>query len=72
MTTLNTREFIDSYNALNKAKYPLSHTSSSGYVALATILEVSINWKMGIKQIQETLDEKSAQWKTELESLVNA
>ena len=72
MTTLNTREFIDSYNALNKAKYPLSHTSSSGYVALATILEVSINWKMGINQIQETLDEKTAQWKNELESLVNA
>ena len=72
MTTLNTREFIDSYNALNKAKYPLSHTSSSGYVALATILEVSINWKMGINQIQETLDEKTAQWENELESLVNA
>jgi hypothetical protein len=70
MTILNTREFIDSYNALNKAKNPLSHTSSSGYVALATILEISINWKQGVKQIQETLDEKTAQWKTELESLV--
>ena len=70
MTTLNTREFIDSYNALNKEKYPLSHTSSSGYVALATILEISINWKMGINQIQESLDEKTNQWKNELESLV--
>ena len=70
MTILNTREFIDSYNALNKAKHPLSHTPSSGYVALATILEISINWKQGIKQIQDTLDEKSAQWKNELESLV--
>ena len=70
MTTLNTREFIDSYNALNKAKHPLSHTSSSGYVALATILEISINWKMGIQQIQRSLDEKSSEWKNELESLM--
>jgi hypothetical protein len=70
MTILNTREFIDSYNALNKAKHPLSHTSSSGYVALATILEISINWKQGINQIQKTLDEKSSEWKNELESLV--
>ena len=70
MTALNTDQFKDAYNALNKAKYPLSHTPSSGYVALATILEVCINWKMGIKQIQETLDEKTAQWKNELESLV--
>jgi hypothetical protein len=70
MTILNTRDFIDSYNALNKAKHPLSHTSSSGYVALATILEISINWKMGIQQIQRSLDEKSSEWKNELESLV--
>jgi hypothetical protein len=69
MTTLNTREFIDSYNALNKTKHPLSHTSSSGYVALATILEISINWKMGINQIQRSLDEKSSEWKNELEKL---
>jgi hypothetical protein len=71
MTILNTRDFIDSYNALNKAKHPLSHTSSSGYVALATMLEISINWKQGINQIQETLDEKTAQWKNELENLVS-
>jgi hypothetical protein len=70
MTTLNTKDFLESYNALNKAKHPLSHTSSSGYVALATILEISINWKMGINQIQESLDEKTNQWKNELESLV--
>jgi hypothetical protein len=70
MTTLNTKEFIDSYNALNKEKHPHSHTSSSGYVALATILEISINWKMGINQIQERLDEHTTQWKNELESLV--
>ena len=70
MTTLNTKDFIESYNALNKEKHPLLHTSSSGYVALATILEISINWKMGINQIQERLDEHTAKWKTELESLV--
>ena len=72
MTTLNTAPFKDAYNALDKAKYPNNHTSSSGYVALATMLEVCINWKMGINQIQETLDEKTAQWKNELESSVNA
>ena len=72
MTTLNTQDFKDAYNALDKAKYPNNHRSSSGYVALATMLEVCINWKMGINQIQETLDEKTTQWKNELESLVNA
>ena len=70
MTTLNTQDFKDAYNALNKAKYPLSHTPSSGYVALATMLEVCINWKMGITQIQKSLDEKTSDYKKELESLV--
>lgn len=70
MTTLNTQDFKDAYNALDKAKYPNTHTSSSGYVALATMLEVCVNWKMGINQIQETLDEKTTQWKNELEMLV--
>jgi len=73
MTTLNTEPFKYAYNALNKAKHPLSHTPSSGYVALATILEISINWKMGISQIQRALDEKTNEWTNELlelESLV--
>ena len=72
MTTLNTQDFKDAYNALNKAKYPHSHQNSSGYVALATMLEVCINWKMGVTQIQKSLDEKTADYKNELESLVNA
>lgn len=70
MTTLNTQEFTDSYNALNKAKYPLSHDNRIAYVALATMLEICINWKMGILQTQERLDEKSNEYKLELESLV--
>ena len=70
MTTLNTQDFKDAYNALDKAKYPNNHTQSSGYVALATMLEICINWKMGINQIQERLDEKTSEWKNELESLV--
>ena len=73
MTTLNTEAFKYAYNALNKAQYPLSHTPSSGYVALATMLEVCVNWKMGIAQIQKTLDEKTNEWTNELlelESLV--
>ena len=73
MTTLNTEPFKYAYNALDKARYPNTHTSSSGYVALATMLELCINWKMGINQIQETLDEKTNEWTNELlelESLV--
>ena len=73
MTTLNTEAFKYAYNALNKAQYPLSHTPSSGYVALATMLEVCVNWKMGIAQIQKALDEKTNEWTNqllELESLV--
>ena len=70
MTTLNTQDFKDAYNALDKAKYPNNHNPSSGYVALATMLEICINWKMGINQIQESLDEKTTQWTNELESLV--
>jgi hypothetical protein len=70
MTTLNTQDFKDAYNALDKAKYPNTHTPSSGYVALATMLEICINYKMGISQIQKSLDEKTNQWTNELESLV--
>ena len=70
MTALNTQDFKDAYNALDKAKYPNNHTSSSGYVALATMLEVCVNYKMGISQIQKALDEKTNEWKTELEKLV--
>lgn len=73
MTTLDTEAFKYAYNALNKAQYPLSHTPSSGYVALATMLEVCVNYKMGIAQIQKTLDEKTNEWTNELlelESLV--
>jgi hypothetical protein len=70
MTTLNTTDFREAYNALNKAKYPNTHTSSVGYVALATMLELCINWKYGVVQTQKTLDEKTSEWTTELESLV--
>lgn len=70
MTTLNTTDFREAYNALNKAKYPNNHTSSVGYVALATMLELCINWKYGVVQTQKTLDEKTSEWKNELESLV--
>ncbi len=66
MTTLNTEPFKYAYNALDKAKYPNTHRSTSGYVALATILEISINWKMGISQIQKALDEKTNEWTNEL------
>jgi hypothetical protein len=70
MTTLNTQDFKDAYNALDKAKYPNNHTPSSGYVALATMLEICINWKMGITQIQKRLDEKTSEWETELHNFL--
>lgn len=73
MTTLNTEPFKNAYNALNKAKHPLTHDNRIAYVALATILEIDINWKMGINQIQENLDEQTARFEkelSELESLV--
>jgi hypothetical protein len=69
MTTLNTKEFLDSYNELNGAKFPNSHDKRLAYVALATMLELCINWKYGIVQTQKTLDEKSNEWKNELEKL---
>lgn len=69
MTTLNTKDFIESYNALNNAKYS-SHDNRLAYVALSTMLEICINWKMGIQQTQRSLDEKTSEWKTELEKLV--
>lgn len=68
MTTLNTKDFIESYNALNNAKYS-SHDNRLAYVALSTMLEICINWKMGIQQTQRSLDEKTSEWKTELEKL---
>jgi len=70
MTTLNTEPFKYAYNALDKAKYPNTHTSSSGYVALATMLEVCVNYKMGISQIQKALDEKTSEWETELHNFL--
>jgi hypothetical protein len=69
MTTLNTKDFIESYNAINNAKFS-THDNRLAYVALATMLELCINWKMGIQQTQRSLDEKSSEWKNELESLV--
>jgi hypothetical protein len=71
MTTLNTKDFIESYNAINNAKYS-THDNRLAYVALSTALELCINWKYGIVQTQNWLDAKSNEWKLELESLVNA
>jgi hypothetical protein len=69
MTTLNTKEFLDSYNAINNAKFS-THDNRLAYVALSTMLELCINWKYGINQTQKMLDEKTSEWKNELESLV--
>jgi hypothetical protein len=33
------------------------------------MLELCINWKYGIVQTQKTLDEKTSEWKNELEKL---
>lgn len=71
MNSLKTQDFLDSYNALNNAQYPLSHDNRLAYVVLATALEVCINWKYEIVQTQNFLDAKSNEYKLELESLVN-
>ena len=68
MNELYTKGFIESYNELNNAKFS-THDNRLAYVALATMLELCINWKMGINQVQRALDEKTNEWKNELEKL---
>jgi hypothetical protein len=57
MTTLDTKKYIQAHDNLGRYRYPVSYDSRLAYVSLATILEMCINNKMGIAQIQKMIDE---------------
>jgi hypothetical protein len=69
MTTLDTKKYLQSENELGNFRFPTSYDSRLGYVSLATILEMCINNKMGISQIQKMIDEMTQNNKNLLERL---
>jgi hypothetical protein len=70
MTTLNTKDFLDSYKALHSAKY--STLNAHEHLVLSTILTVSIEWSKSLDEVQELLDKKTKEQKLELEFFENA
>ena len=70
MTTLNTKDFTDSYKALHNAKYP--SLNANEHLVLSTILTVSIEWSKSLDDVQELLDKKTKEQKLELEFFENA
>jgi hypothetical protein len=70
MTTLNTKDFLESYKALHTAKY--STLPSHEHLVLNTILTVSIEWSKSLDEVQELLDKKTKEQKLELEFFENA
>ena len=68
MKSLNTDDFIKSYSELRSTKYPaLAKVQDISHVALATILTVCIEFGLSFDEIQERLDRKTLEQKTELE-----
>jgi hypothetical protein len=65
MTTLNTQEFLDSYKALQIAKYPTLPTNE--HLVLSTILSVSIEWAKPLADVQAILDKKTQEQNLELQ-----
>lgn len=65
MSELNTKDFTNSYKALQNAKYPTLNTNEN--LVLATILNVSIEWGKSLAEVQELLDKKTKENNTELE-----
>ena len=65
MSELNTKDFTNSYKALQNAKYPRLNTNEN--LVLATILNVSIEWGKSLAEVQELLDKKTKENNTELE-----
>jgi hypothetical protein len=70
MTTLNTKDFLESYKALSNAKY--STLNANEHLVLSTILSVSIEWAKPLAEVQELLDKKTREQKLELEFFENA
>ena len=65
MTTLNTKDFLESYKALQDAKYPMLNTNE--HVVLSAILSVSIEWEKSLDDVQKLLDKKTQEQKLELQ-----
>jgi len=65
MTTLNTKDFLESYKALQNAKYPMLNTNE--HVVLSAILSVSIEWEKSLDDVQKLLDKKTQEQKFELQ-----
>jgi hypothetical protein len=65
MTTLNTKDFLESYKALQNAKYPMLNTNE--HVVLSAILSVSIEWEKSVDDVQKLLDKKTQEQKFELQ-----
>jgi len=70
MTTLNTKDFLESYKALQSAKYPMLNTNE--HVVLSAILSVSIEWEKSVDDVQKLLDKKTQEQKLELQFFQNA
>jgi hypothetical protein len=69
MTTLNTKDFLESYKALQNAKYPMLNTNE--HVVLSAILSVSIEWEKSLDDVQKLLDKKTQEQEFELEFFQN-
>ena len=63
--TLNTQDFLKSYNALHIAKYPSLNTNEYG--VLSAILTVSYEFGKSLDEVQEVLNQKTRENSTELE-----
>jgi hypothetical protein len=67
MTTLNTKEFLDSYRALTNAKYPMLNANE--HLVLSTILTASMEWEKKISDVQDLLDKMTKDQNRELQIL---
>ena len=65
MTTLNTKDFLESYKALTNAKYPMLNTNEN--LVLSTILTVSIEWSKSLDEVQNLLDKMTKDQNRELQ-----
>jgi hypothetical protein len=70
MTTLNTKDFLESYKASHTAKY--STLPSHEHLVLNTILTVSIEWGKTLDEVQELLNKKTQEQNLELQFFLNA
>lgn len=69
MTELYTDEFIETFNKLNKLKYPNSHNSAHAYAYLVGLLSSCIENRRGVKYVQQQIDEREKEFLKELSDL---